>query len=346
MNAPRPLEILGGGLSGLSLALALRRAGAPVTLHEAGDYPRHRVCGELITSLDDKVAAELGLAPLLADAHACTHVRWLHRDRLWHRQPLPTPARAISRHRLDARLATAFRSAGGKLHTRSRREPPAATPGIVRATGRERRQSPWVGLKCHARGLDPHRDLEMHLGHLAYVGLCPVEDGWTNVCGLFHRQVVRGGRDPAVVWPATLERARMPGLARRMAGAEIRDGSFCSIAGFGFDARPIAATRPPGELRLGDAAAMIPPFTGNGMTIACLSAAAAVAPLLAWSRRELDWNEAVAQAQAEMEATVRVRLRTAALLHPFLLQPAARRCFEWASRLRLVPFRRFYHLLH
>ena len=33
----RTIEIVGGGLSGLSLGVALRRAGVPVVLHEAGD---------------------------------------------------------------------------------------------------------------------------------------------------------------------------------------------------------------------------------------------------------------------------------------------------------------------
>ena len=59
----RGVEIVGGGLAGLSLGLALRRAGVPVTLHEAGEYPRHRVCGEFIAGLDERTRARLGLDP-------------------------------------------------------------------------------------------------------------------------------------------------------------------------------------------------------------------------------------------------------------------------------------------
>ncbi|MFM7376435.1 MAG: hypothetical protein ACKO39_14995, partial [Chthoniobacterales bacterium] len=53
--------IVGGGLAGLGLGLALRRNAVPVTIHEAGRYPRHRVCGEFITSLDRHTREELGL---------------------------------------------------------------------------------------------------------------------------------------------------------------------------------------------------------------------------------------------------------------------------------------------
>ena len=51
MKSLQPIEIVGGGLAGLSLGLALRQQDIPVTLFEAGSYPRHRVCGEFITGL-------------------------------------------------------------------------------------------------------------------------------------------------------------------------------------------------------------------------------------------------------------------------------------------------------
>ena len=46
MSALLPVQIIGGGLAGLTLGLGLRQRDVPVTIHEAGNYPRHRVCGE------------------------------------------------------------------------------------------------------------------------------------------------------------------------------------------------------------------------------------------------------------------------------------------------------------
>ena len=110
MNSPRPIEIIGGGLAGLSLGLSLRRSGVPVTILEAGRYPRHRVCGEFITGLAPKTTARLELAPFLADALSHREVAWFldGGTKPARVQRLPSPALGLGRYALDARLAAAF----------------------------------------------------------------------------------------------------------------------------------------------------------------------------------------------------------------------------------------------
>jgi 2-polyprenyl-6-methoxyphenol hydroxylase-like FAD-dependent oxidoreductase len=44
------VTIVGGGLAGLMLGIGLRQRGVPVTVWEAGRYPRHRACGEFISA--------------------------------------------------------------------------------------------------------------------------------------------------------------------------------------------------------------------------------------------------------------------------------------------------------
>src|SRR5437762_6892219 len=104
----KEITIIGGGLGGLWLGLRLRERNVPVTILEAGEYPRHRVCGEFIAGLDAITIGRLGLEPVLADALRHREVAWFIGARPARIQELPSPALGISRHALDARLAEAF----------------------------------------------------------------------------------------------------------------------------------------------------------------------------------------------------------------------------------------------
>ena len=340
MKPPRPIEIIGGGLAGLSLGLALRRAGVAVTVHEAGEYPRHRVCGEFITGLDAHTIARLGIAPFLSDALRHEEVGWSIKQKLTRTQRLPQPALGISRHRLDARLADALVAAGGVLHTHSRSAAVVAGEGRVIATGKRPTPSPWLGLKIHALDLPLTRDLEIHLGTHAYVGLARVDAGRVNVCGLFQRRDVRG--QGLTLLLGYLRTAGLGDLATRLAATATDPASFCAIAGVGFNARLRADDR----LRLGDAGALIPPFTGNGMAMAFQSAAIALDPLISYAEGRLTWSAAVREIQTGLRRRFRLRLAAAAVLHPFLLDPPGQRWLAAFTRADLLPLRPLYAALH
>ena len=82
----KPILIVGGGLAGLTLGIALRREGVEVTLLEAGHYPRHRVCGEFLSGRGPSILKELGLEKKLAEASSreATTARFFLRDREFH----------------------------------------------------------------------------------------------------------------------------------------------------------------------------------------------------------------------------------------------------------------------
>src|SRR2546427_12926265 len=68
----KPITIVGGGLAGLTLGIGLRQRGIPVTIWEAGHYPRHRVCGEFIVGRGQDVLARLGLSKVFFQTGAIT----------------------------------------------------------------------------------------------------------------------------------------------------------------------------------------------------------------------------------------------------------------------------------
>jgi len=67
---------------------------------------------------------------------------------------------------------------------------------------------------------------------------------------------------------------------------------------------------------------MIPPVTGNGMSMAFESAELAIAPLAAWSRGELSWNEARQKIARDCDASFARRLAWAKWLQRIVLTPA------------------------
>lgn len=335
--APRPVEIIGGGLAGLGLGLGLRARGIPVTIREAGTYPRHRVCGEFITGLDAWTRRTLGLDPHLQTARPARGVTWFEPARAPLRHTLPEPALCLGRDRLDASLAAAFTAAGGRLQTGARAET-AAAPGRVLACGRRpAADSPWVGRKEHFRGLALQDDLELHLGEGAYVGLTRIDEDTVNVCGLFPRPGRRTGL------AAQAADCGLASLAGRLARAAAVPDSACAVAGLDYD-RPAKAAHE--TLSLGDHQALIPPFTGHGMTIALQSAALAVDPLAEWSLGRRSWDDTALLIRRTLHARFRRRLAWGRRLHPWLVRPGRRRIIHVLHRAGLLPFDPLYRLLH
>jgi menaquinone-9 beta-reductase len=293
MPGLKPIRIIGGGLAGLSLGIGLRQRGVPVTVVEAGHYPRHRVCGEFISGRGQEVLARMGLREVFLRAGAIlarTAAFFLGNTGSPVR-PLPTPAFSLSRFTMDALLAQRFQEAGGELRENERWREADAAEGVVHANGR--RVVPpsngwrWFGLKVHTRNVPLSADLEMHGGEQCYVGLSRLPGGEVNVCGLFRRRATRHETTPP--WRELLVGRPGTPLHARMAGAEIDDASFCAVAGLSL--RPQRAMARD-DCALGDALTMIPPVTGNGMSMAFEAAEMAAGPLAAYSRGELTWAQA------------------------------------------------------
>jgi len=316
--------IVGGGLAGLTLGIGLRQRGASVTVWEAGHYPRHRVCGEFISGEGQNALARLGLLDRLRAAGACAAVSaafFAGAAKLGARA-LPAAAVCISRLVLDAWLAREFERLGGTLRLGSRWTDEFAS-GTVRASGRraQAQADGWrlFGLKVHARGVALDADLEMHLVPAGYVGLCRLAGGEVNVCGLFRSKTTVPGL--AQHWREWLGGPADSVLHARLAAARLDEDSFCSVAGLCL--RPQLATRN-NECCIGDSLTMIPPVTGNGMSMAFESAELAVGPLVGFSAGDLTWEQAQRQIATACERRFAARLRWAGWLQWALFQAPAR----------------------
>ena len=327
------ITIVGGGLAGLTLGLGLRQRGVPVSLIEAGQYPRHRVCGEFISGQGQAVLARLGLAQRLQQSgiRTATTARFYSANGRELQQTLPQSAWCLSRFVLDELLAREFQRLGGELRERERWTQSALEDGVVCASGRRAQPTfeGWrlFGLKTHARNVTLDADLEVHLVPSGYVGLCRLANGVVNVCGLFRSRTTEP--DLAGRWSEWLRGPVDSPLRARLATAEFVAKSFSSVAGISMrPQRALART----ECCLGDALTMIPPVTGNGMSMAFESAELAMDPLAAYSRNGLPWRVAQQEVARRCDAAFATRLRWASWLQRALFHPGGQAAFWFLAK--------------
>lgn len=331
--------IAGGGLAGLAAGCGLAGRGLRVELHEAGGYPRHRVCGEFVCGVEKGVLERLGIGACFEGGVFLQDMAWFHRGRRVWSGVLPRRAVGISRFLLDARLAGHFENLGGSLRTGSRLED-RERENLLWCAGRPKSGGPWVGLKAHFEALVPVADLEMHLGSSGYVGLSRIEGGRVNVCGLFSARAVRG-RGAGSALAAVCRSCGLEGLADRLDSATLVAGSAHAVAGFRMGWRGPLNAGACGA-RIGDAVAMIPPFTGNGMSMAFESAMDAVEIL---GTPGLGRGEACAGLRRRLRRRFASRVRLACSLHPFLLHGVGQLLLCMAAQSRLLPVSRLFQAL-
>ena len=318
----KPITIIGGGLAGLTLGIGLSQRDVPATIHEAGNYPRHRVCGEFISGRGQATLGRLGLRELFGEAGAVSAqtTAFFSATRSTAPRPLPSPAICLSRFTLDAALAKRFRELGGELLEGKRAAMENIGEGTVRSTGRRAQAGPdgarWFGLKIHARNVPLTADLEMHVSPRGYVGLCKINGGEVNICGLFRKRAGENGE--TMNWRELLRGQAGSPLRARLASAEFDESSFCAVAGLSLRPQQAAARA---EICVGDAITMIPPVTGNGMSMAFESAELAIETLASWSRGNMSWSEARQKIAHDCDAAFARRLAWAKWLQRLILTP-------------------------
>ena len=294
-------------MAGCAASIALSRKGRSVTLIEREPTPRHKVCGEFLSgeALEDLRALGIDVASL--GAVPIETVRLAASGRAAE-APLPFPAASLTRKTLDTALIAEAVAAGvrvergrsvqglgrtatGRWQATLDDDTVWEAPAVFLATGKHdlrgypRPKDPqrWVAFKMYlrlapAQAAELARASELMLYPGGYGGVQPVEGGLVNLCWVVQqRYFARAGNR----WENFLAKMEKdcPHLAMRLAGAErLLD-------------KPIAVTHIPyGHIRrttehglycIGDQAAVIPSFTGDGISIALHSARCAAAAYLA-----------------------------------------------------------------
>jgi flavin-dependent dehydrogenase len=105
----------------------------------------------------------------------------------------------------------------------------------------------------------------------------------------------------------------------RLKDAEFDEDSFCSVAGLSLKAGRAARTE---ECCVGDTITMIPPVTGNGMSMAFESAELAAEPLAEYSAGRISWTKARQTIARKCDEAFARRLAWAAWLQRLMFMPS------------------------
>ncbi len=352
-----PITIIGGGLSGLALGCYLQKHAVQVTIIEQGKYPRHKVCGEFICGVSNHTLKELGIQALFKHAETIENIKWHIADTLVLNKQLPNHGTGISRHLLDDELQKLFTKLGGTIHQKRIHKADFAAKnieGIIWASGKEKQAhskntKQWIGIKAHIENM-PIDGLEMHTGgnpaNGGYIGLSPIEDNKINACGLFEVDKNISGKG-SLLLKNYLTSIGLNKLNNRINKASIVDQSFSTVAGFSMGRQKSLKNNKTNTLPIGDAAILIPPFTGNGMSIALESALLAGKCLLPYCRGEqnADWQQTTAKYHSIIQKKFRKRLIAAKCIHPFFFRKSGRWILSSLAKTNLIPFRSLFSLL-
>ena len=288
--------VIGGGLAGSTLALRLAAAGREVVLLEKEREAHDKVCGEFLSREAVHYLRQAGIDPLDFGACSIQHV-YLHSGNRSVNAALPFAALSLSRRVLDETLLTKAQAAGcdvrrgalvdkleltdSRWRVRIREGTTIDARTLFLATGKHdvnawgrdgATQDDLAGFKMHlnlptAQSETLHGAMELFLFCGGYGGLSLVEAGLANLCLVVRRKTLRAHHG----WDGLFASIQneMPAFRNRLHGA-----TPCSPKPLAISPIPYGHLGGPadGIWRLGDQVAVIPSFTGDGMSIALHSA--------------------------------------------------------------------------
>ena len=296
MKTPQNFDvvIIGGGLAGLCNAIHLSKFGKKVLLIEKNNYPKHKVCGEYISNEVLPYLDFLDVNPFDFGAIKIDEFQLSTTNNKLISAKLPLGGFGISRFTLDEVLAkkslengvlilqdtvvnTNFKNDIFFIDTKENQQ--VTSKIVIGAFGKRslldikmerdfiQKKSPYLGVKIHVKGIFPSNLVALHNFKGGYCGVSNVENNTINLCYItnfssfkeykniedFLENVVFKNRFLKEIFQKSTPLFEQP----------------LSISQISFE------TKKPVEnhiIMCGDAAGLIHPLCGNGMSMAIQSA--------------------------------------------------------------------------
>lgn len=289
------IAIVGGGLAGLCLAIQCADAGYPIVLIEKEEYPFHKVCGEYISNESAPFLEQLGVPLYLWDLPNINQLKISAPNGKEYKFPLPLGGFGISRFKLDAYLFQLAISKGATILTHTKvQDIDFKTDGFELNTVEETFYSKivvgsfgkrsnldiglsrpfakarpnalnnFIGVKYHIQYPHPKEQIALHNFSDGYCGISQIENGNCCLCYLTTAKNLQkcGNSIPEmeekILW-------KNPALKQIFNTAKFLYEKPLTISQISFQPKSQIENH---ILCVGDAAGMITPLCGNGMSMA------------------------------------------------------------------------------
>ena len=338
------LAIIGGGLGGLALSILSARAGHRTILFEKEKYPFHRVCGEYISLESWNFLEDLGLP--LSDMNLPMIKRLLVSapNGKYIEQDLPLGGFGISRYKIDFALSELAKQFGVELLEETRITDAEFDGSGFLISNQQVRYSSihccgafgkrsnldirwkrdfiqhkpgklnnYVAVKYHVHYDIPPDLISLHNFEDGYCGISQVEGNQCCLCYLTTAgNLQKNGNSIAQVEKLIL--AKNPFLRKIFETAIFVNESPVVISQVSFEKKSLVEDH---ILMVGDAAGMITPLCGNGMSMALHGAKLAFESIDAHLRKKIGRREMEYEYSKKWKSYFASRLRTGRVIQGF-----------------------------
>jgi flavin-dependent dehydrogenase len=297
------IAIAGGGLAGLSAAILLGKKGYRVILFEKEKYPFHKVCGEYISLESREFLLSLGVPLEEWKVPVINQLSVSSPDGTELNQQLPLGGFGVSRYKIDNELKNIAEQNGVTLSEDTRVQEISFDSNVFTiatdkgewksqvccsAAGKrsnldvkwkrrftQHKTGPlnnFLGVKYHAVLEHPRTLISLHNFKNGYCGISPIEENKTCICYLTTAANLRASNNDIGQMEENIL-FRNVFIKEGFENAAMIYDKPLTISQISFDKKEQIVDH---VLMLGDAAGMITPLCGNGMSMALFSSGIAV----------------------------------------------------------------------
>lgn len=342
------VAIVGGGLAGLSLSILLAQSGYKVILFEKERYPFHKVCGEYISMESWKFIESLGLDLSNATLPLINQLFVSSPDGHFIQSRLDLGGFGISRYFLDNELKEIAERKGVTVCPETKVNDITfqnelfaikynggeTTASLVAASFGKRsnldvkwkrgfinkkpgKLNNYVGVKYHIKSQFSDDTIALHNFKNGYCGISKIEDNKYCLCYLTSAKNLKDSGNSIKEMEKTIL-YQNPFLKKIFSKSEFLFKEPVTISQVSFDTKSQVENH---LLMIGDAAGMITPLCGNGMSMAFHSAKIAFDNMNAFLKMDISREFMEKQYAAQWRKTFGARLRNGRTIQKLFGKP-------------------------